>query len=277
MKMRHDKHFVEELTTQTMGEAVGRMIPVGLIAPDPGQPRTTMGDLEELTASVESKGVLEPILVRPVNSDEAAPRGAEFVIVSGERRYRAAREAGLAEIPAIELEVDQSEALEIALVENLQRKDLTPFEEADGFGMLGDLHGYTHEEISKAVGKSRSLVTETLQLAKLRGPVRNAAEALGITTRSLLVEIAKMDGSERDKIAMLEKVASNELSRDDVRQEVRTRKPARLRRATATPRFTFRDPKKSFRILVEFKKETVEKQELIEALEQVLTELRGKA
>ena len=133
VKMRHDTHFVEELAARHEAP-VGKMIPLSAIEPDPHQPRSSMGDLEDLVASIRAKGVLEPILVRPrPQTVEELLVGPAYRIISGERRYRAAQEAGLYEVPAIEMDVSEDEALEIALIENLQRKDLTPFEEAEGF------------------------------------------------------------------------------------------------------------------------------------------------
>src|SRR5437870_9832810 len=115
--MRHDAHFVEELTRRS-GRHIGSMIPLELIEANPEQPRTNPGNLEELAASIREKGVLEPILVRSM-----APN--HYQIISGERRFRAASMAGLDEIPAIELDADDKETLEIAPIENIQRKDLT--------------------------------------------------------------------------------------------------------------------------------------------------------
>ncbi len=94
-----------------------------------------------------------------------------YRIISGERRFRASQEAGLYEVPVIEMDVSEQEALEIALIENLQRKDLTPFEEAEGYRLLAERHEYTHEEIASAVGKSRTVITE--------GPVAAADAAAG--------------------------------------------------------------------------------------------------
>src|SRR5207253_8507921 len=129
LKMRHDVHFVEELASRT-GAPIGRMIPIDRLEPNPQQPRIEIGDLAELAASIREKGVLEPLLVRP------SQVGGRFMIISGERRYRAAREAGLRELPCIEMEVDDRAVAEIGLIENLQRKDLTPFEEAEGLMVL---------------------------------------------------------------------------------------------------------------------------------------------
>ena len=124
-RMRHDSHFVDQLV-RADELPVGRRIAIHLIEANPDQPRSVMGDLSELTKSIVDKGVLEPILVRP--------RGdGRFTIISGERRFRASLDAGLAEIPCIEMDVPDNELLEIALIENLQRKDLSPFEEAEGY------------------------------------------------------------------------------------------------------------------------------------------------
>ena len=135
--MRHSSHFVDELTSRNE-TPVGKMVPLSAVEPDPGQPRSTMGDLTELANSIKDKGVLEPILVDVKRRDPSSRRDKlKLMIISGERRYRAAMEAGLIEIPVIEMEVGEEEALEIALIENLQRKDLTPFEEAEGYRALG--------------------------------------------------------------------------------------------------------------------------------------------
>ncbi|HKT47659.1 MAG TPA: ParB/RepB/Spo0J family partition protein, partial [Candidatus Acidoferrales bacterium] len=129
LKMRHDAHYVESLTSYS-GAAVGRMIRIDQIRPNPEQPRKSLGDLRELTDSIREKGVLEPLLVRFV------PREDCYYIISGERRYHASRAAGLREVPCIEKTADDAETLEIGLIENIQRKDLTPFEEAEGLHQL---------------------------------------------------------------------------------------------------------------------------------------------
>src|SRR5476649_171969 len=154
--MRHDAHFVEELTRRS-GRHIGAMIPIELIEVNPEQPRSNLGNIEELTASISEKGVLEPILVRALSENR-------YQIIAGERRFRAATAAGLDEIPAIELDADERETLEIALIENIQRKDLTAFEESEGLAVLQEKFGYTHEKISQVSGRSRTTVTETLLL-----------------------------------------------------------------------------------------------------------------
>jgi ParB family chromosome partitioning protein len=128
VRMRHDEHYVEALTSSA-GTPIGRMVPIDQLDPNPNQPRQVMGDLSELMASIAEKGIIEPIIVRQ--------RGPRFQIVAGERRYQAAVQVGLREIPIVIREVDDNEIIEIALVENIQRKDLTPFEEAEGFTVAG--------------------------------------------------------------------------------------------------------------------------------------------
>ena len=171
-------------------------------------------------ASIRSKGVLEPILVRKPDAVDGAPAGVKFEIVAGERRYRAALEAGLFEIPAIELEVTADEALEITLIENLQRKDLNAFEEAEGYQALGTLHSYTQEQIAQAVGRSRSSVAESLSLLVLPPEVRERALELGIQAKSALLELAKV--TEPGALdALLTRAGREGLSRDDLRGELR--------------------------------------------------------
>ena len=120
--MRHDEHYVDALAASA-GTPIGRLIPIDLIDPNPNQPRQVMGDLSELIASIGEKGIIEPLVVRP--------RGDRFQIIAGERRYQAAVQVGLRELPVVIRDVDETEMLELALIENLQRKDLTPFEESE--------------------------------------------------------------------------------------------------------------------------------------------------
>ncbi|HYB52868.1 MAG TPA: ParB/RepB/Spo0J family partition protein, partial [Thermoanaerobaculia bacterium] len=162
--MRHDSHFVETLS-ERFGASLGRWIPIEEIETNPDQPRTNVGDLTELTRSIESKGILEPLLVRP-SAD------GRYTIIAGERRFRAAIEAGLTEVPCIELEVSGPEMMELALIENLHRKDLHPFEEAEGYAALAREPGYTQQKIADAVGKSRVSITEALSLLEIPDDLR---------------------------------------------------------------------------------------------------------
>ncbi len=273
--MRHDAHFVEDLTSRDI-EPIGRVLPLSLIEPDPAQPRSEMGDLADLTSSIRDKGVLEPILVRPHGGDKGADA---YWIVSGERRYQAAVRAGLYDIPVIEMDLEDEEALEIALVENLQRKDLTPFEEGEGYRSLADRYGYTHEQIAEAVGRSRSVVTESLALLEMPAPARSVAVALGVLSKSLLLEVLKASGAdEEEMVRLLEAVAKQGLSRDDLREAARSRKKVSGTGAAQGRRkpyvFRFKSPDKTYYLALSFRKSTVDRADLIQALEQILTQLQ---
>lgn len=139
-----------------------RSLPIDLVQRNPQQPRRTFdeGDLNELSNSIRTHGVLQPILVRPIAE-------GKYEIVAGERRWRAAQRAGLHSIPAVIREFNEVEVLEIAIVENVQRTDLNPIEEAQGFQALIDRFGRTQEDIAEAVGKSRPHIANMLRLLKL--------------------------------------------------------------------------------------------------------------
>ena len=142
--------------------------PIELIRRNPDQPRRAFSEaeLESLAASIREKGVLQPILIRP------APNGDGFQIVAGERRWRASQRAGLTAIPAVIRELDDRQVLEIAIIENVQRADLNPIEEALGYRALIERFGRTHEGLGEIVGKSRSHVANTLRLLSLPDAVR---------------------------------------------------------------------------------------------------------
>lgn len=143
-------------------ESGPRSVPIDLVQRNPHQPRKHFdeADLGDLAGSIRTHGVLQPILVRPI-------AGGKYEIVAGERRWRAAQRAGLHVIPAVIRELDEVEVLEIAIVENVQRTDLNPIEEAQGFQALIDRFGRTQEEIAEAVGKSRPHIANMLRLLKL--------------------------------------------------------------------------------------------------------------
>ncbi|CAN5405012.1 hypothetical protein BH10ACI1_BH10ACI1_26610 [soil metagenome] len=199
VKMRHDLHYVEELGRPN--RPVGKILPIDKIEPNPEQPRTEIGDLRELTSSIEQNGVLEPLLVKPNRVT------GTWMIIAGERRWRASNLAGLREVPCIELEIDDNAVAEIALIENLQRKDLTIWEEADGLAALSAKFGYTHEEISKKISKSRTTVTESMTIAGLPESIREKCRASNISAKSMLLEIARQfdEKAMHDFIAKIEK------------------------------------------------------------------------
>ena len=261
--MRHDAHFVEELTRRS-GRHIGSMIPLEFVEPNSEQPRTTLGNIEELAASIREKGVLEPILVRAIGPNR-------YQIISGERRFRAASLAGLDEIPAIELDVDDKEQLEIALIENIQRKDLTPFEEAEGFLTLQQKFNYTHEKISQVIGKSRTTVTETLMINDIPQRIRNLCREAGITNKSILVQIARA-GNEEAMEDVVRRYAAGELTRDEVRKQTAKPEP---KKAGRPKNFTWqvKDKALPFTVNLSFRKASVEKSEIISALQELLRRL----
>ncbi len=278
VKMRHSSHFVDELVTRSE-QPVGKMVQLDAIEPDPDQPRVDFGNIDELAQSIRAKGVLEPILVRPWAESGESGGGVRYRIISGERRYRAARQAGIPEVPVVEMAVDDDEALEIALIENLQRKDLDAFEEAEGLNGLRERFEYTHEQIAGTMGKSRSVITETLTLLRIPEPLRRFAREHDLTAKSLLLEVAKLDNAEAMG-ALLQQAASGSLTRDDVREQTRAhgqrlaRGGEAGRSGTRRPTFRFADPDASFKIALTFDREAVERRDVIQALERVLDDLR---
>ena len=191
--MRHDSHYVEQIAAKS--RSVGRTIPVTSIFPNPEQPRSDFGDLTELTESIKEKGVLEPLLVKPTDD-------GKFMIIAGERRWRASQLAGLTEVPCIEMEVDDKSLAEIALIENLQRKDLTVWEEADGLAALKEKFGYTQDDIAQKISKGRTTVTELLTIAGLPAEIREKCRNANMNAKAMLLEVAR----QFDEAAMFEYV-----------------------------------------------------------------------
>lgn len=155
-----------------------RRVPIEFLRPNPRNPRKAFAEeaLDELTNSIRERGVIQPVLVR------AIPRVADaYEIIAGERRWRAAQRAGHHEIPILILEAGDREALEIAIIENVQRTDLNALEEANGYSQLATDHGYTHADIARIVGKSRSHIANTLRLTNLPEHTRTLLTAGAIS------------------------------------------------------------------------------------------------
>jgi ParB family transcriptional regulator, chromosome partitioning protein len=260
IKMRHDSHYVEELTSRG-GASIGRMIALDRLEPNPQQPRVDIGDLEELIASIKERGVLEPLLVRP------SQVGGRFMIISGERRFRAAREAGLREVPCIELEVDDRAVAEIALIENLQRKDLTPYEESEGLLALKERFGYTHEDIAKKIGKSRSSVTESLIIASLPDEIKSLCQKASINSKSMLLQVAKQTDS-NSMLEFVNRVSKQGMNRDEARKAA-TKKQSRPQPYV----YRHQSSSKDYTVEVKFRKSTVSRDELLEVIQKLLAEL----
>lgn len=261
VRMRHDSHYVDALTSSA-GAPIGRLVGIDLIDANPNQPRQVMGDLSELMASVAEKGIIEPLIVRQ--------RGSRFQIVAGERRYQAAVQVGLREIPIVIREVDDTEVIEIALIENIQRKDLTPFEEAEALQSLASRCGYTHEDMARRLGKSRTSITESLSLGGIPEAVKNLCRLADIHSKSLLLQIVRQ-GDQQKMVALVERIARGESStREAVRRETAKPKPGRPKSYV----FSYKAPTKAFRLQLKFSKSKVERDEVIGALEDIIAELR---
>ncbi|HSE34155.1 MAG TPA: ParB/RepB/Spo0J family partition protein [Pyrinomonadaceae bacterium] len=263
--MRHDAHYVEELSHHRPTQ-VGRMIPVDKLDPNPEQPRVEFGDLTELTASIAEKGVLEPLLVKPNRLT------GRWMIIAGERRWRSAQRAGLKEVPCVEMEVDEGTVAEIALIENMQRKDLTVWEEADGLSSLCERFGYSHEDVAKKVGKSRTTVTEALSIARIPPDVREICIGGDINAKSSLLQIVRQPDDESMR-RLAKQIASQGLNRNDARE---------ARRQDIGPRvvidgkpFTYKyaDPDKQFNLEIRFRQAKVQETEVAAVLRAVADEL----
>jgi len=275
--MRHDVHFVEELSAPRAIEPVGRMVDLTLIDVNPHQPRKSMGDLADLICSIKEKGVLEPVLVREVNG--------RYQIIAGERRYHASKAAGLTQIPCITMEVDERGVLEISLIENLQRRDLEPFEEADAVLYLCDRFDYTHEKVAQKLSKSRTTVTELLAIAGIPEEIREDCRRADISSKSLLVEVARQNSVEEMR-TFIDAVSRQGLSREAARklksgsvQAINAPtipEPATSDGSTTEQRpFTFRFQSKEqrFSVNLRFDKSDVHKNEVIAALRDLIAQI----
>ncbi len=261
--MRHDAHYVDALAASS-GAPVGRLIPIEHLDPNPDQPRQVMGDLSELMASITEKGVIEPLIVRQ--------QGDRFQIIAGERRYQASVQVGLTELPVIIRDVDDGELVELALIENIQRKDLTPFEEGRAIQTLADSYSYTHEELARRLGKSRTAITESLTLNSLPEEIKNLCRLAEISSKSVLISIARQPNHE-SMVALVERIArSGGTTRAELRQSTSKRKGLKARPYV----YKYHGPEKNFRLQLNFRKANVEKSEIIRTLEEVLANLRGQ-
>ncbi len=197
-----------------------RTLPIDLIDRNPRNPRRDFRDdeLAELTESVKRHGIVQPIAVRPL--------GERYEIIAGERRWRAAQRAGLHDVPVTILDISDSEALEVAIVENVQRADLNPVEEARGYQALIAEFGYTQQTLGETIGKSRVHVTNTLRLLKLPQPILEMLETGAISAghgRALLA------AAEPEKLAKL--IVAKGLSVREVERMTQPREPKKPGRA----------------------------------------------
>ncbi len=263
VRMRHEAHYVETLSASS-GEPIGRMVPIERLDPNPEQPRHAMGDLTELKASIAEKGIIEPLIVRP--------RGERYGIISGERRYQAAVQLGLTELPVVIRSANESESIELALIENLQRKDLTAFEEAEALQALVERFEYTHEQLAKRLGKSRTSITESLSLNAMPDEVQRLCRLAEITSKSVLLEVVRQRSPEA-MVAFIE-----QMTRDGGATRRRARETASKRRGGAGRAkpfvYHYAPPNRTFSLRLAFRKTKVPRDQLIAALEGILDDLR---
>jgi len=202
-------------------------LPINDIIPNKDQPRKTFDEaaLEELAESIRLHGVLQPLLVRPLTT-------GGYQLVAGERRWRASRMAELKEVPVIVKELDDTEAMQIAIIENLQREDLNPIEEAEGLQALIDKCGFTQEEAAASVGKSRPAITNSLRLLRLPADVRemtkngtisagHARALLAFESEALMQEVAEQIVSKKLTVRDVEKMAKRPVSKTSARSTKR--------------------------------------------------------
>ncbi len=176
-------------------------------------------------------------------------------------------QGGATELPCIEKIADDAETLELALIENLQRKDLTAFEEADGLSRLAEQYDYTHDDIARKIGKSRSSVTETLSIRVIPEAVRNQCVENGIVTKSLLLQVARQP-NERKMQEMVGRIVSGGLSRDEARKARQEENGPEARPKPFS--YEYRPPDESFRMRIAFRKSQVGPHELAAALREIL-------
>jgi ParB family chromosome partitioning protein len=263
--MRHDAHYVEELSQHRPAQ-LGRMIPLDKLDPNPEQPRVDFGDLTELTASIAEKGVLEPLLVKPNRLT------GRWMIIAGERRFRSAQKAGLKEVPCVEMEVDDGTIAEIALIENMQRKDLTVWEEADGLLALCERFGYTHDDVARKVGKSRSTVTEAMAIARIPDDVREICKQADVNAKSSLLQIVRQPDDD-SMLSLAKKIASQGLNRNDAREVRRQEMGPRVVPEAKPYTFKYASPDKDFNLEIKFRASEVADSDVALVLRAVADEI----
>ncbi len=237
-------------------------LPIQSIRPNPDQPRQHFDDksLEDLTASVREKGVLQPVLARK------DPKGEGYILIAGERRWRAATAVGLTDIPA--LIRNESDALEVALIENLQRENLNAIEKAEALFKLKTARHFTDEALAKIIGKSRSVVTESLTLMSLPENIKAECRTSDIGSKSQLLQVLRA-GSEEEVQATWKALQNG---------QVRTVRDLRKRANSVMGRpknyrFHHHPKGRSFQVLVTFAKARATRAEVSEALKDALKNL----
>jgi ParB family chromosome partitioning protein len=248
------------------GKADGFMrLPVELIRPNPDQPRKHFDPdaLRDLTASVKEKGVLQPVLVRP------DPDGSHFILIAGERRWRAAKAAVVSEIPA--LIRTEEDSLEVAIIENLQRENLHPLEEAEALLHLKTIKGFTDQALAQVIGKSRKAVNESLLLTQLPEAIKAEWRTSAMATKSQLLQVLRAGSPEKVGAAWAG-LKTGEVS--TVRELRKQKQQATAKKGRpAHYRFEHKPDGKPFHVTVTFAKKTASRAEVRSALKDALKHL----
>jgi ParB family chromosome partitioning protein len=260
IKMKHDYHLVDEISLRTKTPVV-RNIPIEKIVPNQMQPRRDMGDLSELADSIRENGIIEPVLVKP--------KDGNFEIIAGERRFRAAKEAGMCEIPCIEHDVPDNEALEMSIIENIQRKDLDVLEQAHSIRSLAEIYGYTHEEIAKKISRSRVTVTELIRITDLPEEIQARCRELGIDSKTFLLELTKMEDAEKMG-GILDQYGKKPFSREEIKKHRKGTAPQ-----AKSLNFNFVSDDKKVKINFRFKEEGMDRESVIALLEKLIKDIRA--
>ena len=205
-----------DATSQIQEKNISNKISIGDLTRNPFQPRQNFSEvkLEELSNSIKKNGIIQPIAVRPINS-----KPGKYEIVAGERRWLAAQRAGLHEIPINVLDLNDAESLEVAIVENIQRDDLNPIEEAKGYQRLNNEFKYDHESISKLMSKSRSHISNTLRLLSLPTDIISMLEEGSLTSGQARPLIGIVNAS-----AIAEEIVAKNYSARKVEYMIRVKK-----------------------------------------------------
>jgi ParB family chromosome partitioning protein len=270
VKSKFDNHFVDEISARTRTPVI-RNIPIDRLVTHSMQPRKDFGDLEEMAQSITEKGILEPILIRPKNG--------KFEIVAGERRYRAAQLAGLTEIPCIEHDIADNEALELSIIENIQRKDLDIYEQAFSLKSLSEIYGYTHQEIAKKIGKSRVTVTELIRVTDLPEEILKTCMELNINSKTFLLELVKLESIE-EMAEMLKNYSEKPFSRDKIKEKRKRKEEIDDNDEEKNPvdktlKFNIISEDKAVKIKFDIKSRPTDKNTIIKLLENLIEDIKA--
>jgi len=265
VKSKYDNHLVDEISQRTRTVVI-RNIPTQKIIANALQPRKDFGDLIELSESIKEKGILEPVLVRPKNG--------QFEIIAGERRCRAAKLAELKEIPCIEYDVADNEALELSIIENIQRKDLDIFEQAYSLKSLNEIYGYTHQDIAQKIGKSRVTVSELIRVTDLPPNVIRQCIELNITSKTFLLELVKLE-NEDEMLEVLTNYSEKPFSRDKIKEKRKGEENNKGKKTTGGGlKFNFTTEDKAVKIKFDIKSDEMDKEKIIEILEKLIADIK---